>query len=165
MAPLTDSFVFWTHKGGVGKTTLCLHSAITFAELNPRQAVVMLDLDEQANLSSTVCTELGNTYENAKRPSKNGLKVIKGMQNVYVDPTKAYSRTLCGVLMAGDLNRYYVCKHEVDDRTTLKKESAFLINPKKEGINDDNANVLDAVFDCAVAFSAKAVLIASSSRS
>ena len=50
--------MFWTHKGGVGKTTLCLHSAITYAELNPKQAVVMLDLDEQANLSSTVCTEL-----------------------------------------------------------------------------------------------------------
>ena len=39
--------------------------------------------------------------------------------------------------MAGDLNQYYVCKHEVDDRTTLNKESAFLINPKTEGINDN----------------------------
>ena len=107
----------------------------------------MLDLDEQANLSSTVCTELGNTYENAKRPSKNGLKVIKGMQKVYVDRANAYSRTLCGVLMAGDLNQYSVCKHEVDDRTTLNKESAFLINPKTEGINDnmpENVHLLRA---------------------
>ena len=33
MPEITDSYVYWTHKGGVGKTTLCLHSALTWAKM------------------------------------------------------------------------------------------------------------------------------------
>lgn len=134
--PITDSFVFWTHKGGVGKTTLCLHSAITYAELNPKKAVIMLDLDEQANLSSTVCTELGNHFSTHERQGKNGLDAIKGLQKP-VDPSGAYSRTLCGLLLAGDLKQYHLCKHTLSDGTRLLGENSFLVNPKAEGINDN----------------------------
>lgn len=46
------TIVVSTEKGGVGKTTLALHLAWYFADQNKR--VVLLDLDPQANASSTL---------------------------------------------------------------------------------------------------------------
>eukprot|EP00325_Prymnesiales_sp_UTEX-LB-985_P026699 CAMPEP_0174719260 /NCGR_PEP_ID=MMETSP1094-20130205/30871_1 /TAXON_ID=156173 /ORGANISM="Chrysochromulina brevifilum, Strain UTEX LB 985" /LENGTH=485 /DNA_ID=CAMNT_0015919531 /DNA_START=60 /DNA_END=1517 /DNA_ORIENTATION=+ len=137
MPQVTDSYVFWTHKGGVGKTTLCMHTALTYAELNPKQHVIVIDLDEQANLSSTLCTELGNVFESHARQPKNGLEQVTAMQGTFVDNSGAYSRTLCGMLLAGEKNMYYRCKHSANSMQQQIGESAFLINPKKEGINDN----------------------------
>ena len=60
-----DSFCYHTNKGGVGKTTLCFHTLLIYAESNPDTLVVALDCDPQANLSSTLLTHLVPTKENA----------------------------------------------------------------------------------------------------
>ena len=49
--PLTNSYVIWNNKGGVGKTTLTFHLATHYAKLNPRQRVLVIDLCPQANVS------------------------------------------------------------------------------------------------------------------
>ena len=55
---VSNSFLFWTNKGGVGKTTLCFHSLVTYAELHPDKNVIVIDTDEQANLSQMLLTNL-----------------------------------------------------------------------------------------------------------
>ena len=143
MPPIKESYVFWTHKGGVGKTTLCLQSSLTYAELNPRQHVIVVDLDEQANLSSALCTDLGNTFSSHYRAPKPGPEAIRHMQEVKVDRAGAYSRTLCGMLLASEHNgQWHNCKYPLDANSaanapTLTRESSFLINPKKEGFNEN----------------------------
>jgi cellulose biosynthesis protein BcsQ len=49
---------FWTKKGGVGKTTLSYHLCNTYAELFPDKFVVAIDMCPQANLSSTLLTNV-----------------------------------------------------------------------------------------------------------
>ena len=143
MPPITDSYVFWTHKGGVGKTTLCLQSTLTYAELHPRQHVIVVDLDEQANLSSALCTDLGNFYMSHERDAKSGPEAIQNQQKVFVDRAGAYSRTLCGMLLASEHNgQWHNCKYPLDPGGAatigpLTRESSFLINPRQEGINEN----------------------------
>ena len=49
------TFVVMNEKGGVGKTTLAAHASWFFAE---RYATLAIDLDQQANLTSTLGTHL-----------------------------------------------------------------------------------------------------------
>jgi MinD superfamily P-loop ATPase len=53
-----DVYGLWTNKGGVGKTTLSYHMCNTYAELFPNKAVVAIDMCPQANLSSTLLTNV-----------------------------------------------------------------------------------------------------------
>ena len=55
---VSDAFIFWTNKGGVGKTTMCFHSATAFAATHPNAQVTVIDCDQQANLSQTILTQL-----------------------------------------------------------------------------------------------------------
>ena len=62
MHKVLDSFCFWTHKGGVGKTTLCFHSATHYAFFHPDVNVLIIDCDPQASLSQTFLTQSADKY-------------------------------------------------------------------------------------------------------
>jgi cellulose biosynthesis protein BcsQ len=75
---VSDTFCFWTNKGGVGKTTLCFHAATTYAQTHPSHQVILVDCDPQANLSATVLTQLPMTWNNdVKRDGREGKEVVK----------------------------------------------------------------------------------------
>lgn len=46
------SYVIWNNKGGVGKSTITFHIASVYAEKNPDQDVIVIDMCPQANSSS-----------------------------------------------------------------------------------------------------------------
>ncbi|WP_242890212.1 ParA family protein [Stenotrophomonas maltophilia] len=46
-----DIYSFYNNKGGVGKTTLCQNVACLYADQNPDELVLVLDLCPQANIS------------------------------------------------------------------------------------------------------------------
>jgi len=48
---MNKSYVIWNNKGGVGKSTIPFHVASMYAEQNPNQNVVVIDMCPQANSS------------------------------------------------------------------------------------------------------------------
>lgn len=48
---MTERYVIWNNKGGVGKSTITFHIASRYAELNPDKQVLVIDLCPQANAS------------------------------------------------------------------------------------------------------------------
>lgn len=44
-------FVFWNNKGGTGKTSLCFHSIVAYAQAHVDERILAIDLCPQANLS------------------------------------------------------------------------------------------------------------------
>lgn len=48
---LINSYAIWNNKGGVGKSTITFHLASRYAELNPENNVLVIDLCPQANSS------------------------------------------------------------------------------------------------------------------
>lgn len=48
---LIHSYAIWNNKGGVGKSTITFHLAMRYAELNPEQNVLIVDLCPQSNSS------------------------------------------------------------------------------------------------------------------
>lgn len=50
------TYGLWANKGGVGKTTLCFHLSTAYAHLHPDEAVILVDMCPQANLSCTALT-------------------------------------------------------------------------------------------------------------
>jgi len=125
-----DSFCYHTNKGGVGKTTLCFHTLLTYAESNPDTLVVALDCDPQANLSSTLLTQLvppilgsgpgkrprpdsdsdseGNeniveTLNELKRATTEGMDVVKDFMYTDLPDGSPYNKTVMAPLV-GYLN-------------------------------------------------------------
>ncbi|WP_323981668.1 ParA family protein [Aeromonas media] len=49
-----ESYAVWNNKGGTGKSTVTFHVASRFAELNPNQNVLVVDLCPQANSSMLI---------------------------------------------------------------------------------------------------------------
>ncbi|MCF6433430.1 MULTISPECIES: ParA family protein [unclassified Leisingera] len=47
----TNIYAFYNNKGGVGKTTLCQNAACLYADKNPDELVLVIDLCPQANIS------------------------------------------------------------------------------------------------------------------
>lgn len=47
----TNIYAFYNNKGGVGKTTLCQNAACLYADQNPEELVLVIDLCPQANIS------------------------------------------------------------------------------------------------------------------
>ena len=58
--PLRDSFVFWNHKGGVGKTTQTFLVSTEYANRHPDQEILLIDLCPRANLSMALSTSQRN---------------------------------------------------------------------------------------------------------
>lgn len=50
----TKSYVIWNNKGGVGKSTITFHVATVYAQKNPNQDVVLIDMCPQANSSMMI---------------------------------------------------------------------------------------------------------------
>lgn len=48
---VNNIYAFYNNKGGVGKTTLCQNAACMYAEENPDELVLVIDLCPQANIS------------------------------------------------------------------------------------------------------------------
>lgn len=48
---VNNIYAFYNNKGGVGKTTLCQNAACLYAEQNPKELVLVIDLCPQANIS------------------------------------------------------------------------------------------------------------------
>lgn len=48
------SYVIWNNKGGVGKSTITFHIATVYAQKNPHQDVVVIDMCPQANSSMMI---------------------------------------------------------------------------------------------------------------
>ena len=46
-----EAYAIWNNKGGTGKSTITFHIASRFAELNPEQNVLVIDLCPQSNSS------------------------------------------------------------------------------------------------------------------
>lgn len=44
-------YIFWNNKGGTGKTTLCFHSIVSYAQSHAQERILAIDLCPQANLS------------------------------------------------------------------------------------------------------------------
>lgn len=44
-------YIFWNNKGGTGKTTLCFHTIVSYAQTHPNERILAIDLCPQANLS------------------------------------------------------------------------------------------------------------------
>jgi arsenite-transporting ATPase len=72
-------FVFYTGKGGVGKTSLSCLTAITLADSGSR--VLLVCTDPASNLQETLGTEIGNT------PTE--VTGVNGLLAVNIDPEEA----------------------------------------------------------------------------
>ena len=96
---ISDAFTFWTNKGGVGKTTMCFHSATAFAATHPNVIVVAIDMDPQANLSSTMLTQVDDMKDIVN--GKDALSRVEGDASyaVHVGEGRSVPRTLLGYLM------------------------------------------------------------------
>ena len=49
--PVKRSYAIWNKKGGVGKSTITFHIATRYAEANPKEKVLVIDLCPQSNSS------------------------------------------------------------------------------------------------------------------
>lgn len=127
-----ESFCFHTNKGGVGKTTLCFHSVVTYAQANPDCLVVAVDCDSQANLSATMLTQLGSRSSKRKREAKEyiaGADVVEMMEkseNGGIGPERHWSKTIGGLLHAEAENNL---------GTALKIAPDFLIDVHEHNDN------------------------------
>ena len=64
-----NSTIFWNNKGGTGKTSLAFQAICSFAHLNPKSRILVIDVCPQANLSELL---LGGLEGNG---SKSLLKI------------------------------------------------------------------------------------------
>jgi hypothetical protein len=77
-----DTYVVWTNKGGVGKTTMTFQIAMEYARKNPQRRVLMIDMCPQANLSATALTHLVvQTRNNRGRNGSSWLHRGEGIVN------------------------------------------------------------------------------------
>ena len=60
-----DTYAFWNNKGGTGKTSLIFQTILAYAKVHPDEAILVLDLCPQANLSELMLGGLlGNGSNN-----------------------------------------------------------------------------------------------------
>ena len=147
-----ESYIFWTNKGGVGKTTLCFHSAVTYAALNPEKEIIVVDMDEQANLSQVIMTNIGNQHTNPQKAYIAGTVNCAELRDNNVQGSEGrYARTICGMILAAHDKDMRTCVFDIEIEVgspaprspgavtkksiNLTKEASFLVNPNKEGYN------------------------------
>jgi len=66
------NYAVWNNKGGTGKTSLTFQSIVRFAELNPNERILVVDMCPQANLSELLLGGLSNEGS-AKLLERQGL--------------------------------------------------------------------------------------------
>jgi len=57
-------YTFWNNKGGTGKTSLCFHTLVRYAEKHPEKNILVIDVCPQANLSELLLGGLVNSGSN-----------------------------------------------------------------------------------------------------
>ena len=72
--PLRDSYVFWNHKGGVGKTTQAFHVSTEYAIRHPNKNILVIDLCPRADVTMAL---LGVFDRNAhtNRKTRRGIPI------------------------------------------------------------------------------------------
>lgn len=57
---MDKKYAFWNNKGGTGKTSLAFQSIAAYAEENPQERILVIDMCPQANLSELMLGGLNN---------------------------------------------------------------------------------------------------------
>ncbi|NOD86592.1 ParA family protein [Ruegeria sp. HKCCD6119] len=87
-------FSFYNNKGGVGKTTLCQNVACLYAEANPDEQVVVIDLCPQSNISQFL---LGGGHKgyiaNQRLQSQASRRNIVGFMDWLVSGNSGFTST------------------------------------------------------------------------
>lgn len=99
------------HKGGVGKTTSVAAIGAILSEMGKR--VLLIDLDAQANLTSSLLREeQENTIYRALRGDE-ALPVIQAKENLYIVPS---SLELAGIELelSGRMSREFIIKELIE---------------------------------------------------
>jgi len=97
--PLEESYIFWTNKGGVGKTTLCFQMLVAYAQAHPDTKVLVVDMDPQANLSCTLLTQLKvNWNDKHSNPGHSGYRKVIDLQKTLV--RGQFPKTVLGVFQS-----------------------------------------------------------------
>ncbi|AVI84815.1 ATPase [Pseudomonas syringae pv. tomato] len=116
---VNNIYAFYNNKGGVGKTTLCQNAASLFAEENPDQLVLVIDLCPQANISQFFLGGAHAGYNANQRLQSQATRrnvvgfmdwLIKGnsgftsLQMSYMTPVSQYNKNISDnlYLIAGD---------------------------------------------------------------
>jgi cellulose biosynthesis protein BcsQ len=103
---LEDVYGFWTNKGGVGKTTLCYHTVIEYAQQFPAKKVVVIDADPQANLSMILLNGVARNGVTGRPERISGAERVISMQDEAVQAarpgrhgcTDTFARTIVGYM-------------------------------------------------------------------
>jgi cellulose biosynthesis protein BcsQ len=102
-------FAFWNNKGGVGKSTLCFHTAAEYAKTHPSEMVLVIDVCPQANVSTMF---LGGGTDN-----KGEDKLLE-----LIDNSSGHSKTIVG---------YFADR--LSTSPTNRPYTEYLINPFENG--------------------------------
>ena len=124
--PLSESYVIWNNKGGVGKTTLTFHMATQYARRRPGVNVLVIDLCPQANVSMALLsspkyghgsTHLTSLYRQQKTISFYFQRSLEPGQMVdaskFVTRVQDYNNQVPAhlFLLCGDMNLELVGRH------------------------------------------------------
>lgn len=80
---MATTIVFANQKGGVGKTSMCLHTAGALVKAGNR--VLVVDLDQQGNLSSVFAKNIHALKQTVADVLLNGAKTIDVIQKTPIE--------------------------------------------------------------------------------
>ncbi|QBF32126.1 ATPase [Thalassococcus sp. S3] len=101
----TSIFSFYNNKGGVGKTTLCQNVACLYAETNPSELVVVIDLCPQSNISQFLLGGGHSGYRaNQRLQSQSSRRNIVGFMDWLVGGNSGFTSTPSSYLV--QVSRY-----------------------------------------------------------
>jgi chromosome partitioning protein len=108
---MATTIVFANQKGGVGKTSLCLHTAGAFVDAGKR--VLVVDLDQQGNLSSVFTKNIHTLQRTVADVLLNGAKTIDVIQKTSIKtldllPANLSLSDLDARLAGDDDSQYYL---------------------------------------------------------
>ena len=99
------------HKGGVGKTTSVAAIGAILSEMGKR--VLLIDLDAQANLTSSLLREEQESTIYRALRGDEALPVVKAKENLYLVPS---SLELAGIELehSGRMSREFIIKELIE---------------------------------------------------
>jgi chromosome partitioning protein len=108
---MATTIVFANQKGGVGKTSMCLHTAGALVKAGNR--VLVVDLDQQGNLSSVFAKNIHALKHTVADVLLNGVKTIDVIQKTPIEnldllPANLSLSELDAKLAGDDDSQYYL---------------------------------------------------------